>query len=249
MQLLHSNVLEVKLTLRCGLLLPYLSPKVFIIVFLTFIFQQKIKTDEYDSLSSFLADVRLIFDNTQLFFEPSSSEYQQAMTLEASFTQTLKEYGFGAESESDSDSVRSPTELTLRIPKSHLHPGSITSSSATASSTTPASTNLKVPSLKINLSSSRPDGKALAIKGGVASSSKTTRSHAWIQDFLSSNDPVKMYLAAVYNYHDPATGDFTAEPFLQLPSRTQYPDYYRVIVQPMDLLTIRSNTEVLYRES
>lgn len=208
------------------------------------VLQQKVKTEVYGSLSSFLADVQLMLDNTRLFFDPLSSEYQQATALEATFTLTLKEYGFAAESDSDSDSVRSPTELTLRIPKSHLHPSSSTSTTTTTpSDSTLASSIHKLPNLKITLPSLKLERKAIVVKDDP-SISKLTDTPAWISDYVVSNDPVRMFIAAVYNYHEPATGDFTAEPFHQLPSRTQYPEYYRVILQPIDLLSMHNNAEV-----
>ena len=215
----------------------------------TCVLQQKVKTEVYSTLASFLADVQLILDNTRLFFQPLSTEYQQAMALEAAFTQTLKENGFVMESEYDSDFVRSPTELTLRIPKSHLQSSSSissTSATATVSASTSTSGSLKVPSLKIMTSSLKQDGKATLVKP-AASTSKLTCSETWIHDYLASNDPMKMIIAAIHNYHDPVTEDFIAEPFHQLPSRSQYPEYYRVIVQPIDLLTIRNNVEVHLR--
>ena len=69
-----------------------------------------------------------------------------------------------------------------------------------------------------------------------------------MEEYAASEDPVKMFLAAVCGYHDPASGDSVAEPFMQLPSRTLYPEYYKVITQPIDINTIIKNTEVRARE-
>ena len=46
---------------------------------------------------------------------------------------------------------------------------------------------------------------------------KVTRSKAWLEEYVQSNDPVKIFLAAVYDYHD-SSGEFVAEVFHELPS-------------------------------
>lgn len=51
---------------------------------------------------------------------------------------------------------------------------------------------------------------------------KLTRSRAWVEEYVSSGDPVKLLFATVYDYHDPS-GEFVAEPFHELPSsKVQY---------------------------
>ena len=46
---------------------------------------------------------------------------------------------------------------------------------------------------------------------------KLTRSKAWLEEYAASEDPIKMFLAAVYDHHDPM-GELVAEPFHELPS-------------------------------
>ena len=50
------------------------------------------------------------------------------------------------------------------------------------------------------------------------SSVKATRSKAWLDEYTTSSDPIKIFLAAVYAYHD-SNGEYIAQPFLELPSR------------------------------
>ena len=50
------------------------------------------------------------------------------------------------------------------------------------------------------------------------SSVKATRSKAWLDEYATSGDPVRIFLAAVYTYHD-SNGEYIAQPFLDLPSR------------------------------
>ena len=55
---------------------------------------------------------------------------------------------------------------------------------------------------------------------------------------------MREYFASIYDHHDPISEEFVAELFHELPSRRDYPEYYRVITEPIDLATIRSNIEV-----
>ena len=173
----------------------------------------------------------------------------------------------------DSDFSPSPTELTLSIPTSRLPSLSKRQSlsspnmssdqfSSSVTSSNPRSGSAperKVPPLKINLASIREgDSKVTTpTKGGVnaarsltSGGSKTTvqlpevaEFPAWVGEYLSSDDPIKKYAAAVFSHCD-SLGDCVAEPFHLLPSREQYPDYYRIITQPVDLYTIQRNVEV-----
>ena len=187
--------------------------------------------EEYRCLSSFLLDIQLLLDNSRLFYPSTSEEYQQTNELESAFTHILSKNGIGTgSSESDSE-----TTLTLRIPKYHFQspttPTSVQQTRKTSLSGKKSTKNeIKTPSK----TTSTPSGHG-----------STRRSQAWIQEYLTSNDPIKMFLAAVYDYHDALSGEFIAEPFHQLPSKTQYPNYYKVITQPMDLATIHRNVEVM----
>lgn len=98
----------------------------------------------------------------------------------------------------------SPPSLTLRIPKDQIR--GLSSGKTGQSSTKPSSKpgQVKPPSTEPSATSSRLH-------------SKVTRSKAWLQDYLSSADPLKMYLAAVYDHTDPF-GVCVAEVFHELPS-------------------------------
>lgn len=207
-------------------------------------------TDEYDSITDFLEDVQLLLNNSRLFYSSSSDEYQQVDALEADFTRVLlSEHGIGVSSggrhRSDSDSIRSPTHLTLRIPKTHFKftpptPTPPTRRTSSASESTP----------KGHSSSAKQEGKGVKKPAGgvVGGRGKPTRVQGLVQEYSCSDDPVKLFLAAVYNYHDPGSREYVAEPFIHLPPRALYPEYYKVITQPIDLTTMCKNTEVRGKE-
>ena len=131
----------------------------------------------------------------------------------------------------------SPQSLTLRIPKDHLR-GALSSgkpgqpSSKTSSKTGQAAVK---PAPGDPSSSSSTSRLQLRIK--------VTRSKAWLEDYLASGDPLKMYVAAVYDHRDTA-GVCLAEVFHELPSAKDYPEYYQVITEPIDLNIMRRNLEV-----
>ena len=90
------------------------------------------------------------------------------------------------------------------------------------------------------LSSSKAAASA-AVAGGRG---KASQRQGWVQDYAGSGDPVKICIGSVYEHRDILTGDSLSEPFHSLPSRSEYPEYYRVITQPIDLKTICKNAEV-----
>ncbi len=194
------------------------------------------KTNNYKTVQDFLSDVKLLFDNINVFYSPSSDEFKAAVNLKSVFHNHLAEFGFCHRT----GSISPVSSLTLRIPKVQLpslrSPRPLTRSQRMSSSSeSSVSTNKSTPT-----TSKPPPAKSSS--GGKASA-KGTRSRAWIDEYLGSDDPFKMYLAQVYNHHD-SSGDYVAELFHSLPSRKEYPEYYRVISEPIDLSTIKKKIDV-----
>ena len=100
----------------------------------------------------------------------------------------------------------SPKTVSLKLSKFQLPPPSTPSSSPaqSTSSATSSAASKAVPSF------TKLAGKHLKVKA--------TRSKAWVESYGSSNDPIKILLAAVYSYHD-NTGEYVAQPFIDLPSK------------------------------
>lgn len=55
---------------------------------------------------------------------------------------------------------------------------------------------------------------------------------------LSASDPILQLYQAVSGARS-VSGQLLAEPFLQLPSRREYPDYYQQIKNPVSLHQVR----------
>lgn len=211
------------------------------------------RTDEYRTVEAFLDDIRLLFNNTKLFYPHNSEEYCSTVELEKVFTQKLADCGCGTSG--DDERSPSPPSLTLKIPKSHLITPP-TGKSRKTSISSESSQQSRRSSLSQLLSSNKPGSSSQsAQKTGQSSSKagstgrpplrlKVTRSRAWVEEYANSDDPVKIFMASVYDYHD-VSGSYVAEVFHELPSRQDYPEYYRVITEPLDLNMIKKNTEVL----
>ena len=54
-------------------------------------FQQRLKTDEYRSVPSFISDVQLLLENAKKFYKKGSEELQNAEELERAFLERLQE--------------------------------------------------------------------------------------------------------------------------------------------------------------
>ncbi len=55
-----------------------------------FVCQQKLKTDEYPTVQTFMNDFRLLLSNTWAFYGQGSEEYRSALTLERVLLEKLE---------------------------------------------------------------------------------------------------------------------------------------------------------------
>ncbi|XP_048584024.1 protein polybromo-1 isoform X2 [Nematostella vectensis] len=63
--------------------------------------QQRLKTDEYEDVGTFTADMELLLDNALKYYKPDSQEYQDATQLKQVFDELKEEQGSGDNDESD----------------------------------------------------------------------------------------------------------------------------------------------------
>ena len=127
-------------------------------------------------------------------------------------------------SDAASSSHTKPSHTTPKSgPKSgQMSPATPKASSSTpkpgqASHTTPKSSQASFSTPKSAPISYTSSTKAVSSGGKLAIKVKLTRSKAWLQEYVSSENPIKIFLATVYDYHDP-NGEYVAEPFQELPS-------------------------------
>lgn len=202
------------------------------------------KTENYKTVQEFLDDIKLLFDNAKSYYSPSSDEYRAADSLEKSFLNHLSEFGFSVGPRKPPTPPSPLPSLTLKISKTQLVSPSMPARSASSSQRTSSSSESS-----LGTSKSTPTSSKATSAGSAKGFSKTTRSKAWIDEYVNSSDPQKVYIGLVYNYHD-SSGEFIAGVFHTLPSQKDYPEYYRVISEPIDLNTVKSNVDVsIFTES
>lgn len=69
-----------------------LPPLLLLPLLLSFLsLQQRLKTDEYRSVPSFISDVQLLLENAKKFYKKDSEELQNAEELERAFLERLQE--------------------------------------------------------------------------------------------------------------------------------------------------------------
>ena len=104
-------------------------------------------------------------------------------------------------------------QINLRVGDitSPLSPKTVSLKLSSLSKTPPVSSACKSSSTKPLPSSAPTSSKRLSNAG------KTTRSKAWLDEYLSSDDPIKIYFADIFSYHD-SNGDYISQPFIDLPS-------------------------------
>ncbi|EDO33982.1 predicted protein, partial [Nematostella vectensis] len=74
--------------------------------------QQRLKTDEYEDVGTFTADMELLLDNALKYYKPDSQEYQDATQLKQVFDELKEEQGSGDNGDED-DTESSSTEGDL----------------------------------------------------------------------------------------------------------------------------------------
>ncbi|EJD74959.1 polybromodomain protein [Loa loa] len=226
--------------------------------------KHKIETDQYTSTSDFMKDMDLLVHNAWDFNEPDSQIYRDATTLQSLVRNALsgipdlpvcnpkhckskiglvkpnlapkkhKNYGSGGESSRCNDldfegdlscgSNVSVSEAFL----SHIHlPDNLRSSSPSCSTLTPTVSPMN------------------ATKTGRGISRKMFGSNSELEF-----DKIKLYeLYNLIRNHRDERGRELSLPFLQLPSKFDYPDYYDVIRRPIDLTKIRNRITSNYYDS
>uniref|UniRef100_A0A915PSR4 Protein polybromo-1 n=1 Tax=Setaria digitata TaxID=48799 RepID=A0A915PSR4_9BILA len=230
--------------------------------------KQKIDTDQYVSSSDFIKDMDLLVHNAWDFNEPGSQIYRDATTLQSVVRNALgaipgllvfnpkhykgkigllksnlsakkhRQYGIGGESSRCSD-------LDL---EGDLSRGSNISVSEPFLSHTRLSDNIRSasPSCSTIFTSVTP----VVSPVNAAKTARGTPRRVFGNTSELEVDKMKFYeLYNLIRNHRDERGRELAIPFLQLPSKFDYPDYYDVIRRPIDLTKIRNRITSNYYDS
>uniref|UniRef100_A0A158Q8R4 Bromo domain-containing protein n=1 Tax=Elaeophora elaphi TaxID=1147741 RepID=A0A158Q8R4_9BILA len=230
--------------------------------------KHKIETDQYTSTSDFMKDMDLLVHNAWDFNEPGSQIYRDATTL-----QSVVRNALGAISSLPDSSPRHyKSKIGLMKPnllsKRHKHYGGggessrcsdldLESDLSRGSSMSVSEAVLSRMHLSDNLRSASPSCSGIFTNTTTAVSpvnvAKTGRGTPRRMFGLTSefdSDKIKLYeLYNLIRNHKDERGRELALPFLQLPSKFDYPDYYDVIRRPIDLTKIRNRITSNYYDS
>ncbi|VDK76275.1 unnamed protein product, partial [Onchocerca ochengi] len=230
--------------------------------------KHKIDTDQYISSNDFMRDMDLLVHNAWDFNEPGSQIYRDATALQSAVRNALGTI--------PDLPVFNPKHYKNKIglmksnlpPKKNKHYGSggennrcsdfdLEGDLSRGSNISVSETFLSRIHLPDNFRSASPSCSAVFTNMTTAVSpmsiAKTGRSTPRKVIGSSSEfevDKIKLYeLYNLIRNHKDERGRELAIPFLQLPSKFDYPDYYDVIRKPIDLTKIRNRITSNYYDS
>ncbi|KAK3750182.1 hypothetical protein QZH41_015411 [Actinostola sp. cb2023] len=182
--------------------------------------QQRLKTDEYEDVETFIQDVELLLDNAMKFYKPDSQEYNDAEELKEIFEEKKELLLSGKE-----DGKKNEFVITVEPLVVTTHDDDAESDSSS-----------------VNKDKTQKD-KA----GGACRQSKKEPGMGHLEyrddDDESSTDGesnmpyFEDMLGTILEQKD-SHGRIICELFKRLPPKDLYPEYYEVIKEPIDLKTI-----------
>ncbi|XP_029103725.1 protein polybromo-1-like [Scleropages formosus] len=179
---------------------------------------QRIQVGYYKGVSGMAKDIDLMVKNAKTYNEPGSQIFKDANTIKKIFTQRKMEMEHAE-----------PTKSSLRIRNRRSVQGDRLSAITMALQYGSESDEDAL------LAGSRHPGTLPA--GGVARCEEGESEAESMQSGVDASSPVFQLYEAVRGSRN-SQGQLIAEPFLQLPSRKEYPDYFQQIKHPISLQQI-----------
>nr|CAC70156.1 polybromodomain protein [Brugia malayi] len=185
--------------------------------------KHKIETDQYTSISDFMKDMDLLVHNAWDFNEPGSQIYRDATTLQSVVRNAL------------SGIPGLPVGSNLSVSEAFLPHMRLSDNLRPASPSCSAIFTDRAPAVSPMNFTKTGRGTPRRMLGPTSE-----------LEF----DKIKLYelYNLIRNYKD-ERGRELSLPFLQLPSKFDYPDYYDVIRRPIDLTKIRNRITSNYYDS
>uniref|UniRef100_A0A3Q3XI85 Protein polybromo-1 n=1 Tax=Mola mola TaxID=94237 RepID=A0A3Q3XI85_MOLML len=177
------------------------------------IITQKIQLGHYVSVSAMTKDIDLLVKNAKTYNEPGSQVFKDANTIKKIFAQKKSELEHGE-----------PIKSSIRISRS----------SSVRNKRSAQADRLSTLTLALQYESDE--------EGILSSSVHYDEGESEAESMTSNMDmsnPIFQLCEAVRGARN-SQGQLISEPFLQLPSRKDYPDYYHQISQPICLHQIKN---------
>uniref|UniRef100_A0A8C9SZ99 Protein polybromo-1 n=1 Tax=Scleropages formosus TaxID=113540 RepID=A0A8C9SZ99_SCLFO len=184
---------------------------------------QRIQVGYYKGVSGMAKDIDLMVKNAKTYNEPGSQIFKDANTIKKIFTQRKMEMEHAE-----------PTKSSLRIRCGQRRaPGRAELDERNRRSV--QGDRLSAITMALQYGSESDEDALLA--GGVARCEEGESEAESMQSGVDASSPVFQLYEAVRGSRN-SQGQLIAEPFLQLPSRKEYPDYFQQIKHPISLQQI-----------
>ncbi|XP_065909359.1 protein polybromo-1-like [Dysidea avara] len=220
--------------------------------------EQKLKTGVYSSVSLFVTDMVLMFNNAAAFYEEGSQEHDDAQALHEQFSTELRCIV------REEDGTLSPDNKKLKL---KISGGKIVSSSSDKESSSDTAKSKRRKQRAFSPSSSdhaesEGEGLIVQIKLPEQSESSASSEQPWKpkrdkqrKDYAELfgqrkmkkiSEEEKKTMLTIYNKitsEKDEDGELMCEPFLVKPSARKYPHYYVLIKKPIDLQDIKEKID------
>ncbi|GCC25554.1 hypothetical protein chiPu_0003965, partial [Chiloscyllium punctatum] len=170
---------------------------------------QRIQNGFYKSVNAMARDIELLVRNAKTYNEPGSPIFKDANTIKKVFNQKRAELEHNLE----------PTKSSLRIRNRRSAQGD----------------RLSAITMALQYGSESEEESGL---GAVTRYEDGDSEEESIGSSVDVTSPLYQLYEVVRSYRN-SQGQLLAEPFLRLPSKKDYPDYYQQIKNPMSLQQIR----------
>ncbi|XP_044532540.1 protein polybromo-1 [Gracilinanus agilis] len=205
----------------------------------------KLKNQEYETLDHLECDLNLMFENAKRYNVPNSAIYKRVLKMQQVMQAKKKELARRDDIEDGDSMISSATSDTgsaKRKRNTHdnemlgLRRLSRLSASAADLETTGSSPAGSSPPKAYGI-------RALDRKTGDLGSSADSATNS-LCDLRKKNirkQRMKILFNVVLEAREPGTGRRLCDLFMVKPSKKDYPDYYKIILEPMDLKIIEHN--------
>ncbi|XP_068951617.1 protein polybromo-1 isoform X12 [Petaurus breviceps papuanus] len=205
----------------------------------------KLKNQEYETLDHLECDLNLMFENAKRYNVPNSAIYKRVLKMQQVMQAKKKELARRDDIEDGDSMISSATSDTGSAKrKRNIHDNEMLglrrlsrlSASAAYLEATGSSPAESSPPKAYDI-------RALDRKAGDLGSSADSATNS-LCDLRKKNirkQRMKILFNVVLEAREPGTGRRLCDLFMVKPSKKDYPDYYKIILEPMDLKIIEHN--------
>uniref|UniRef100_A0A914WAV1 Protein polybromo-1 n=1 Tax=Plectus sambesii TaxID=2011161 RepID=A0A914WAV1_9BILA len=181
-----------------------------------FLINKKLKRNQYESLAQLVDDLNTMLNNARSYNIEGSDIYENACRLQAVANRKAKELDPNID-------ITQYGSADLLVPDDFKREASTPGAGSVSSSTTP-----------------QPHSSHRRSRASAGGENRGKPGRKTLDELMQRyKDKLTLAWNAVHNYKE--NGRWVAEMFVSLPSKKLYPDYYKVIPEPIDMTMIKEN--------